>query len=373
VRILFLARSLHLGGAEAQLVSLARGLQDRGHDVVVATFYAGGSLSDPAHAAGLRCVDLGKDGRWDFARTAWRLARLTREFRPDVAYSFLQGANITLALTRPLLACRVYAWGVRASNMLFDFHGREAHWVLRAECLLSRMAHAVICNSESGAAFYSRQGVASQRLRVIRNGIDGELFRRDVELARHLRAEQGVTGNVRVIGIVGRVDPVKDHRTALTACGVLAAKGMNVEVWIVGAADAASRTALEQHAEKVGMQGRIRWLGVRHDMRAVYSALDVLLSASLSEGFPNVVAEAAACGTPCVVTDVGDSAAIVDDARCVVRPGAADEMATAVARVLAGGGGGASEWRARIMGRFDRETFIARTESALRDLVEEHS
>lgn len=366
MRLLFLTRSLMLGGAETQLVSLASGLAGLGHRVAIAVFYRGGPLWDDAVAAGVDCFDLGKHSRWDIPGSIARFGSLVRRWQPDVNYSFMQGANITLGIARPMLRCPVSVWGIRASNMVFDFTGREAAWALRAECMLSRTADAVICNSVSGRDFYARQGVAESRLHVVPNGIDGARFAPDTMAAHRLRREFSVPAGRRVIGVVGRVDPVKGHATVLEVLERVASR-VDVEAWFVG--DAPTPWAEELRRRGAGLGDRVRWIGPRRDMPGVYPAFDLLLSASLSEGFPNVVLEAAACGVPCVVTDVGDSGLIVEDARFVAPPGDAEALATAVERALA-----APQdplvWRERALGRFERSLCIRRTESLLGQLLD---
>ena len=365
MRVLFLVRSLQLGGAELQLLLLARGLRDRGHTVTIASFYPGGPVWELATGDGIECRSLGKRSRWDFLRPVLRLRRMARAFQPDVLYSLLQGANVFAALARPLLGGVPLVWGVRASNMVFDFYGRSARLGLAAERATWRAANLIICNSEAGAAFYASHGVAADRLRVIRNGIDTEAFRPDAPAGDALRRDLQVPGGTPVVGIVGRLDPVKGHATLFSACVRLRSRGIEPQVWCVGDGPDPVRQQLMARAAELGLQDTVRWLGVRRDLRAVYNALDVLACVSLSEGFPNVVAEAAACGTPCVVSDVGDAALIVEQARFVVPPAAPERLADAIAGALRTETRQSDAWRERITRRFGRDAAVRATEQAL--------
>jgi glycosyltransferase involved in cell wall biosynthesis len=368
LRILFLVRSLELGGAELQLLTLAKGCRDSGHEVMIVAFYPGGSLVASAGSAGVTCADLGKTGRWDLARPLRRLRRLVAGFDPQVIYSFMQSANLLAALARPLLPPHVLIWGVRATNMQLPFYGWIARAGLLAERLLWRCADAVICNSTAGAALYRGVGVESARLRVIPNAIDVELFRPQPVAGLERRRERGVPDNAALIGVVGRIDPVKGHASVIEAVGLLRSLGVDAYLWFVGSGSPALERALRQQALELGV-GRIDWLGVRSDMPVVYSALDLLVSASLSEGFPNVVAEAAACGTPCVVTDVGDSATIVQDPRRVVPPAEPPALAQAMHVALRDETRGSEIWRGRITERYSRDAILRATLSALDEVL----
>ena len=90
-----------------------------------------------------------------------------------------------------------------------------------------------------------------------------------------------------------------------------------------------------QIALDLGISNRVIWTGARADMRAVHNALDVAVSASaFGEGFGNTIGEAMACGVPCVVTDVGDSAWIVGDTGVVVPPHNSEALAAGIKQLI---------------------------------------
>ena len=127
-------------------------------------------------------------------------------------------------------------------------------------------------------------------------------------------------------------------------------------------------------ATQLGLDPRLVWAGPRNDMAAVYSALDIAVSSSCGEGFSNVIAEAMACGRPCVVTDVGDSARIVGDCGMVVEPGNPPALAAAVehlANVLGQPGEAArlhAAARARIEDSYSLDALLRKSEQAFRIL-----
>ena len=336
IRLLLLARSLEAGGAERQLVELARGLDPSRFAVTVAALYDRGPLRDEvARLPGVRLERLGKAGRWDLAGPLARLARLVRGAGIDVVYGFLDIANL-YALAGGRLGGAKVAFGVRSSYMDFSRYERSEGAVWRLAALASRAADLVVYNSFAGRDHALAHGFSRRNAAVVPNGIDVERFRPDPEGGRRVRGEWGLAPGARLVGLVGRLDPMKDHGTFLRAAALLRAEDPGLRFACVGEGSGPHAEGLRALEAQLGLGGSLVWAGARRDMPAVYAALDVLaLSSSFGEGFPNVVGEAMACGVPCAVTDVGDAARIVGAEGAVVPPGNPAALAAGVRELLA--------------------------------------
>lgn len=372
MRILFLVRALGVGGAERQLVALARELHRTGHEIGVAVFYHGGAFEDELRSSGVAVHDLRKRGRWDLPGALFRLRRLVRRTRPDVLHAYLPEANILAAVARPLCPPLKVVWGIRTSMHDFTAYGwvsRAAHWV---EARLSHMADLVIANSQAGAARAAERGIDPRVIACVPNGIDCSRFRRDQEGRSRVRAEWRVPEGVPLVGLVARLDPVKDHSRFLQAAARVAARRPDVRYVCVGEGLDVFARPLREQAARLGLYGLLTWAGPREDMPAVYSALDLNVLPSWSgEGFPNVVAEAMACGTPCVVTDVGDSALIVGDTGVVVPPRDPEALAAGILRALEAPAGphGSPSTREIIERRYSLAALVDRTTAELGRLL----
>jgi glycosyltransferase involved in cell wall biosynthesis len=318
MNILFLIRSLEPGGAERQLVVLARGLRQRGHDVAVAVFYPGGALESELQDAGVPVHSLEKRGRWDVLGFLTRLIQTVRSRRPDVLHSYI--SNLVTVMVRPFFPALRIVWGVRSSHMDFaryDWLFRVSHTL---SCRLAGFADLIIANSHAGRRSHIADGYPARKTIVIPNGIDTARFRRNPEARERIRAEWAVAEDEELIGLVGRLDPMKDHETFLQAAWRLSQARPAARFVCVGDGPPAYRAALQERACALGLLDRILWVGMRSDMADVYSALDLLVNCSYGEGFSNVIGEAMACGVPCVATRVGDSGLIVGSLGALVPP-----------------------------------------------------
>jgi glycosyltransferase involved in cell wall biosynthesis len=202
---------------------------------------------------------------------------------------------------------------------------------------------------------------------VVPNGIDTELFAPDAVARARVRAEWGVGENEILVGLVGRVDPLKGHDTFLSAAASVMRRYPAVRwVCIGGGGDARLLAQLQLLSEQLGVASALRWVGERHDKPAVYNALDVAVSPSISEGFSNVIGEALATGVTCVATDIGDSARIVGDSALVVP--VSDVVALTQAIEVAIGRVGPEsrgECRARILELFSVGQLVSNTAEVL--------
>jgi glycosyltransferase involved in cell wall biosynthesis len=370
-RILFLIRSLGHGGAERQLVTLARGLSEQGFGVTIATFYPGGPLERELGGSAVTLQHLAKRGRWDVAGFIRRLAAFARKVDPHIIHGYMPTSNLLATAVRVVVPRTRLVWGVRASGLDRSQYDWLARREFDASRMLARRADLIIANSYQGARWHREQGYPERRLVVIPNGIDVQRFRPDEAARRRRRAAWGIPESAFLVGLVGRLDPMKDHPTFLRAAARLAATVPEARFVCVGEGPTSYADELRALGESLGLGARLRWEPPGVDVHESYAALDVLASTSaFGEGFSNVIGEAMACGIPCAVSDCADAARIVGDTGLVVPVG--DPAATAAAwdrlratdRPVLGGAA-----RARIVSEFSVELLVARTADALRPLL----
>lgn len=336
MRIAFLIRSLEIGGAQRQLSELAIGLHRQGWRVTVLTFYGGGALEADLRALSVSVENLGKRGRWDVLHFVSALVRSLKRDRPHILHGYMSTANMLAILMRPLFPRMRVAWGVRASNMDFaQYDDWLAGLDFKVSCTLARLAHLTIYNSAAGRSFHVAHGYPVDRGLLVPNGIDTHRFSRDRSSGLKVRSEWDVEAEALLVGIVGRLDPMKDHGTFLRAAALVARQRSDVRFVCIGEGSGSHVEGLRALASELGLDDLVTWAGARLDMPAAYSALDLVVSSSaFGEGFANVIAEAMSTSIPCVVTDVGDSADVVADTGWVCPPRDASRLAATILQAI---------------------------------------
>ena len=167
-----------------------------------------------------------------------------------------------------------------------------------------------------------------------------------------MRSDLGIASDAFVLGMVARFDVQKHHRNLLQALGQLKKWDVQFICLLVGVDMDALNVPLHDWIEEAGISNEVRLLGPRSDIPAVLNALDVHALSSLGEAFPNVLAEAMACGTPCVTTDVGDAAFIVADQGWVVPSQDAGALADGLMQAYCSFAENGMDWqKRRIAGR----------------------
>jgi glycosyltransferase involved in cell wall biosynthesis len=334
VKIVHVITDLDVGGAEMMLARLIARLDPRRIENTVISLTTTGTVGHEIQQTGVPVFALGlRPGQ---VRTAalWRLVRLLRRLRPDVVQTWLYHADLAGIMAGALAHRPKIVWNIRCADLDPADHPRSLPLVLRTLAFLSRYPAAVICNSTAGRRAHEKLGYTPRRWEIIPNGFDTGLFRPSPDARIDLRRELGLDPGALVVGLLARFHPMKDHATFLRAAWMVAKSHADVHFVAAGRGVAGNRV-LDEVVADLTLGDRVHLLPERNDAPRFLAALDVAVSSSSGEAFPNVVGEAMACGTPCVVTDVGDSAQIVGDAGVMVPPRDAAALAAGVLSLLA--------------------------------------
>ncbi|WP_411280387.1 glycosyltransferase [Gemmatimonas sp.] len=370
LRVTMLLGGLGVGGAETQAIALAAALQHDGHTVTLATL-ADGPLRSVVESHGLAMHVLPRVAGLA-ASAVPALARYLATSRPQVVYAFLE-VQWLLALTAVSSMRAAYRPRVVLGLRTSGYDARPASIKERVVRTLVKYAtpraDLLIANSGSGLDSYRALAPNAPAGVVVHNGIDVARFEPSASLRASWRRKWSLPADAVIVGHVGRLHPVKDHELLLRACSRASADTRAFHLVCVGHPEPTKVATLERLADMLGIASRVHFVGGLAEAHTVYPAFDVLALSSRSEGFPNVVAEAMACGVPAVVTASGASADIVGAFGEVAPVGDVDAFADALVRILARASSTLThDVRAHIVSNFSLDAAAARTAAALQTL-----
>ena len=326
-RIAYVIGELGTGGAEYQLYELVRGLDRARVDPTVLVLAAGGYWADHIRELGVDVEEIAGRGSADLGRLR-RLRAALRRLAPDVLHTVLWSGNCYGRMAALGLGIPVVIAAER--NVI----ARPA-WQVAVERVLDRSTDAYLVNSGAVAdGLVTRERLPAAKIRVVHNGIDLTRlppFSLDRVVARRAA---GFDPQRRLVAQVGRLTAQKDYPTFLAAAARVAIEVADVDFLVVGEGEL--RSELEAEVGRLDLGGRVRFLGLRHDVPALLGAVDVLVLTSRYEGLPNVVIEAMATGAVAVATDVGGARELLvsGETGFIVPPGDAQAVADAVLAVL---------------------------------------
>lgn len=365
IRVTHVITSLDVGGAQRMLVKLLERIDRARFESSVATLVGGGALTARVSETGAEVHDLRMRPRVPDPRGVLRLRRILRRERPHVVQTWLYHADLVGTLAAAGLGLPALAWNLRCTH--------HSGFVPRLCALLSRFPDLIVSNSEAGRTSHAAIGYRPRRWELVPNGFDLEAFAPDVSARSSLRAELGLEPDAVLAGVVARWHPMKNVEGVLDVAGRLAEELGELHFVLVGEglshAEPAFRAAYERH----GSPGNVRALGPRADIPRLMAGFDFLLSVStFYEGFPNVLGEALACGTPCVTTPIGDSAEVVGPAGSVLSGTDADALVDGVRAMACLSPGERQELgrlgRLRMKQRFDLDDVVQRYEALYNQL-----
>jgi sugar transferase (PEP-CTERM/EpsH1 system associated) len=300
-----LVHSLNVGGAEILADRFARQLQHRAR-MVFACLDDLGPLGEQLVRENTRVEQLHRRPGFDL-RCAWRLGRFLKQEKVALVHAHQYTPYFYATLARMMRG---------GPPILFTEHGRffpdlpNRKRMLVNPRLLRRDDRIVAVGECVRQALIHNEGFPAERIEVIYNGVDLQRFEK-VGHRETTRQAIGCSNDDFLCIFVARLDPIKDHRTAILAIREVVKQRPNVRLLVVG--DGPQRGVLEELIRKEGLAASVRMLGTRRDIPELLSAADLFLLTSVSEGIPLTIIEAMGIGLPVVATNVGGIGEVVID------------------------------------------------------------
>jgi glycosyltransferase involved in cell wall biosynthesis len=341
LRVLRVFSRLNIGGPSVHVILLSAGLRPLGYEtrlVVGRESPREGNMLALAAEKNVACEAMAGLGReiapLQDLRALAGLYRLVRAWRPHIVHTHTAKAG---------LLGRLAARAARVPTVVHTFHGHVLRGYFspaktalfrRVETHLATSADALVAVSESVKQDLVGLGIArAEKIHVVPLGLD--LAHLAAGLPRGvLRREAGVSDEAPLVGMVGRLVPIKDVPTFLQAARIVRGERGDARFALVG--DGEERTALEALCRKLGLADAVTFFGWKSDLAGVYGDLDVVVNASRNEGTPVALIEALAAGRPVVATRVGGTPDLLGEGERgrLVPPGDPGALAQAVLETL---------------------------------------
>lgn len=333
IKVLHLVTGLNIGGAEIFLSRLVSRMDRNKFLCSVVSVTGAGPVGEMIKSAGIPVDSLEAGTGSAMAGGFVRLVRLLKKERPDVVQTWLYHSDLLGTLAARIAGKSPVIWNLRCSDLRPEDHPRSLFMVIKTLAWMSSMPKAVVVNSAAGKAAHERLGYTPKRWELIPNGFDVEMFRPDGSSRARIRNSLGLGEDSLIVGLVARYDPMKDHDNFLRAAAIVAGKYHNAR-FILAGKGTDNNAAISEMIRHNGLEGKVFTLGERRDIHEVTAAFDIAVNSSYSEGFPNNIGEAMACGVPCVATRVGDVEELMGDTGMTAPARNPEAMAAAIGKLL---------------------------------------
>lgn len=330
MKVVILVDSLIRGGAERQALLTLKELARRGFDVRLVRYYESPGGYDWPADLDARVVLIEKEGRP--IRFMWRFCRYLRREQIDVVHGFKDAPGIYACICGWLAGVPVRIVGHRTQSLPVGMLRRVFRWI-------KRFATAWIGNTQAVVDVLRQDlGVPAERLFVVHNGLEADRFQPD-RSREAARERLGIAPDAGVVTMVAVLRAGKNHKMFVRMAARVRDRKPNTVFLIVGDSDPSEPACLSEvqaEVRRAGLEGSIRFLGMRTDIPDILCATDVSVLTTSFEGMSNALLESMAAGVSVVSTDyVGARELVVDGEQGFLVPLNDDQaMADRVIRLL---------------------------------------
>lgn len=261
------------------------------------------------------------------------LIKLIRSLKPNVVQTWLVHGDLIGGVASKLAGINQIVWNIRYSKLENRVIKLKTFFLIKFLSKLSFIIpKMIIVVSKSALKNCKDLGYCNRKLKLVQNGY--KIFILNYKKQKiDYRKKYKIKKNIPILGTVARHDLTKDHQNLLKALSIVRKKN-NFRCLLIGSNISKKNKILVNQIKKFELSNYVKLLNNTNNILQSMRSLDIHISSSLTEGFPNVVAEAMTCGTPNIVTNVGDSALIVGKTGWIVPPKNFLKLANTIEKAL---------------------------------------
>ncbi len=323
MRIVHIITGLPTAGAQMALYRLLSNINREKFESVVISLMDRGPVGEMIEQLGIPVYSLDMKRGVPGPMAIQQFLHLIRTMPvPDVLQGWEYHGNIASSIARYLLPGKHFVfWNIRHTPTKLSDEKRLTALIIRFGKLISSHVDSIIYNADISRSVHEGLGYEKSTGVVLYNGFDLIQFAPSEEIGRAVRMELGIAPTDPLVALIARFHPMKDHASFFHAAGLLMKKRPNAQFVLSGENVDVHNEYLGELITENGLSNNVHLLGERLDIPRLLTAIDILtVTSAWGEGFPNIVGEAMACGVPCIVTNIGDSAKIVGETGIVVPP-----------------------------------------------------
>lgn len=364
MKVLHIITGLNDGGAEAVLFRLLT--HDTSNEHIVVSMMDSGKYGNKFRDINIRVYCLNLHRLRSIAQGVFLLLRLLSKEKPNVVQTWMYHANFFGGILARLIGVKTVVWGIRQCEVSLDNNKFFTFLIIRISALFSYIIPSVTVScAQKAIDNHQKIGFSKRKFYLVPNGYDLSSFYPNEDQAQWLKKEIGIPNENIVLGMVARFDIQKDHNNLFLALRAIKNSSVNFTCLLIGYGMVDSNITITNSLDKLGLRSNIVLMGAQDDIPSLMNVIDLHILSSRGEAFPNVLAEAMACGTPCVTTNAGDAAFIVGNTGWVVPPINHYALAKTIEKAIEMKKKYPCEWkerkylsRKRIVNNFDVKTMV---------------